>query len=101
MYDTGSDWVKDRVGFVLGITNNIKQRNSSPGQLFARMKGMNNRNERTRANVPQTALVLDSGATIHFFSNERMMKKSMTVMNQLRILWWKVLESICCWGTMR
>ena len=38
------------------------------------MKGINNRNKRTRANVPQTALVLDSGATIQFFSNERMMK---------------------------
>ena len=39
----------------------------------------------TRANVPQTSLALDSGATIHFFSNQELLQvikksnKSMTV----------------------
>ena len=59
---------------MLSIITDIKSRDSSPCQLFAKIKGMNNKNERTRTNMPQTVLVLDSGATIHFFSNERMTK---------------------------
>ena len=76
IYDAGSNWVKDRVGFVIGVITSIKLRDSSPGQLFTKVKGMNNRNETTRINMLQTALVLNSGATIHFFSNERIMKKN-------------------------
>ena len=30
--------------------------------------------EKTRANVSQTALALDSGATIHFFSNQELLQ---------------------------
>ena len=91
MYDAGSDWVNDRVGFVLGIITDIKSSNSSPGQLFAKIKGMNNRNKRTRANLPHTALVLDSGATIYFFSNKRMMKSINDDEEPVKIR---------CWGTM-
>ena len=76
MYDAGSDWVKIRIGFVLGVITDIKSRDSSPGQLFAKLKGTNNRNKRTRVNMPQTALVLDSSATTHFFINKRMTMKN-------------------------
>ena len=55
---------------------------STGRQLFPRMnwKGSSGL---TRANVPQLLLALDSGATIHFFSNQELLqsiKKSDRVM---------------------
>ena len=73
-YDSENGLTKDEIDFVLGvIIDRTKQENSPPGQLFANVKGLKN-GIMTGANVPQTVLVLDSGATIHFFSNENMMK---------------------------
>ena len=66
--------LSQQFNIVPGVVSDITPQSSSPGQPFTKVEGMNQRYERTISNVPQTALVLDSGATIHFFSNERMMK---------------------------
>ena len=73
-YDVENGLTEDEIDVVLGvIAGRTIQELSPPGQLFANIKGLKN-GIMTRANVPQTVLVLDSGATIHFFSNENMMK---------------------------
>ena len=46
---------------------------SSSKQMFPRIS-WNGDNGVTRANVPQTSLALDSGATIHFFSNQDLLQ---------------------------
>ena len=42
-------------------------------QMFPRISWSGN-SRGTRANVPQTSLALDSGATIHFFSNQDLLQ---------------------------
>ena len=46
---------------------------SSSRQIFPRVS-WNGNSGVTRANVPQTSLALDSGATIHFFSNQDLLQ---------------------------
>ena len=46
---------------------------SSSKQMFPRIS-WNDDNGVTRANVPQTSLALNSGATIHFFSNQELLQ---------------------------
>ena len=46
---------------------------STSRQIFP-MMNLNGNSGVTRANVPQTSLALDSGATIYFFSNQELLQ---------------------------
>lgn len=74
VYDAGSSWIANVIGFVLGIISDITPQSSIPGQFFAKVQGMYNGRKPIRGKVPQMVLILDSGITIHFFSNKMMMK---------------------------
>ena len=64
MYDTGSfNWVRLNMEYIFAMIE------SSSRQIFPRMN-WNDNSGVTRANVQQTSLALDSGAPIHFFSNQ-------------------------------
>ena len=67
-YDTSPfSWVRPNMEYIFAMVE------STGRQLFPRMnwKGSNGL---TRANVPQLSLALDSGATIHFFSNQELLR---------------------------
>ena len=67
-YDAGLfSWFRPNMEYVFAMVE------STGRQLFPRMnwKGSSGL---TRVNVPQLSLALDSGATIHFFSNQELLQ---------------------------
>ena len=68
MYDASPfNWIRPNMEYVFAMIE------SSGRQVFPRMNWSGNSGV-TRANVPQTSLALDSGATIHFFSNQELLQ---------------------------
>ena len=68
VYDSGPfNWVGFNMKYVFAMIV------STSRQIFPRMN-WNGNSGVTRANVPQTSLVLNSGATIHFFSNQELLQ---------------------------
>ena len=64
MYDAGSfAWVGQNMDYVFAMIESTS-RQKTP------IMSWKDRSDMTRANVPQTSLVLDSGTTIYFFSNQ-------------------------------
>ena len=67
MYDAGQfSWVRSNMEYVFAMIE------STSKQIFPRMN-WNGNSGVTRANVPQTSVALDSGVTIHFFSNQELL----------------------------
>ena len=62
-----SDWVSKNIKYVFAMIE------STSKQIIPNMNWMG-RNGRTRANVSQTSLAIDSGATVHFFSNPELLQ---------------------------
>ena len=78
MCDAGPfNWVSRNIEYVLAILESSKQ-------IFPRLNFGSTGNV-TRANVPQTTLALDSGATIHFFSNPELLKLIKESTNKLTV----------------
>ena len=70
MYDAGPfNWVRPNMEYVFAMIE------STSKQIFPRMN-WNGNIRVTRANVPQTSLALDSGATIHFSAIKNFYKQS-------------------------
>ena len=68
MYDAGPfNWVRPNMKYVFAMIE------STSRQIFPRMN-WNGNSGVTRVNVPQTSLVLDSGATIYFFGNQEFLQ---------------------------
>ena len=68
VYDAGPfNWVGRNMEYVFAMIE------STSKQIFPRMN-WNSNSGVTRANVPQTSLALDSGTTIHFFSNQELLQ---------------------------
>ena len=67
MYDVGPfNWIRPNMEYIFAMIE------SSSRQIFPRMNWSGN-SGMTRANVPQTSLALDSGATILFFSSQELL----------------------------
>ena len=62
-----NDWVSKNIKYVFAMIE------SKSKQIIPNMNWMG-RNGRTRANVSQTSLAIDSGATVHFFSNPELLR---------------------------
>ena len=78
MCDAGPfNWVGRNIEYVLAILESSKQ-------IFPRLN-FGSTGNLTRANVPQTTLALDSGATIHFFSNSELLKLIKESANKLTV----------------
>ena len=78
MYDAGPfNWVGRNIEYVLALLDSSKQ-------IFPRVN-FNSTNGVTRANVPQTTLAIDSGATIHFFSNPELLKLIREIINKFTV----------------
>ena len=68
MYDAAPfNWIRPNLEFVYAMIE------STCRQLFPRADWKSS-SGLTRANVPQLLLALDSGATIHFFSNQELLQ---------------------------
>ena len=68
VYDAGPfNWARTNMEYVFAMID------SSSKQMIPRIS-WNGDNGVTRANIPQTSLVLDSGATIHIFSNQDLLQ---------------------------
>ena len=68
MYDVGQfNWVRINMEYVFAMIE------SSSRQIFPRISWSGNSGV-ARAYIPQTSLALDSGATIHFFSNQELLQ---------------------------
>ena len=68
MYDSGPfTWVGQNIEYVFAMIE------STSRQIFLRIN-WNDSSDVTRENIRQTSLALDSGATIHFFSNQELLE---------------------------
>ena len=68
VYDTGPfNWVRRNMEYEFAMIE------STSKQIFPRMN-WNGNSGVTRTNLPQTSLASDSGATIHFFSNQELLQ---------------------------
>ena len=68
MYDARPfAWIGQNMEDVFAMIESISQQ-IIPRMIWNLSSGM------TRANVPQTSLGIDSGATIHFFSNQDLLQ---------------------------
>ena len=68
MYDAGPfAWVEQNIEYVFAMIES-KGKQIIPNMGWMCGSGL------TRANVPQTSLAIDSGATIHFFSNKELLQ---------------------------
>ena len=68
VYDAGPfNWVGRNMEYAFAMIE------STSKQIFPGMN-WNGNSGVTRANVPQTSLALDSGTTIHFFSNQELLQ---------------------------
>ena len=67
MYDAGpSSWVRPNIEYIFAMIE-LSGRQQFPRMNWKGSSGL------TRANVQQLSLALDSGATIHFFSNQELL----------------------------
>ena len=57
-------------------------------------------NGKTRANVPQTSLAINSGATIHFFSNQELLQLIKPI-KKMKIHWGGTSFDPCMAGPIR
>ena len=73
MYDTGPfNWVRPNIEYVFTMIE------STSKQIFPRMN-WNGSSGVTRANIPQTSLALNNGATIYFLAIKNFYKQSRRV----------------------
>ena len=72
-----NDWVSKNTKYVFTMIESKRK------QINPNINWMG-RNGRTRANISQTSLAIDSGATVHFFSNPELLR-SIKVINTAKI----------------